>query len=466
VVGGGVSGAAIAWDAALRGLRVALVEAADFGAGTSWNSLKTIHGGLRHLQRADVAAVRASARERSAFLRIAPGLVRPLAFVVPTRGHGLRGREALGLALLASDALTRGRNRGLDDAHSIPRGRLLSPAEIRASVPGISAVGLTGGALWTDAQVASSERLVLAFLHSAFAFGAAVANYVVASALTRDADGRVTGASCQDGLGGGALTVRARVTINAAGPGIDALLATAGVSAPGVPLLRAWNLVLRRSVVRDLAVGDRADGRFLFLVPWRDRTIVGTGYEDPAAPAGGVRTFLADADRAFPWAQIVAEDVALVHEGMVPGRGDARGLWASHRVRDHARDGAPGLISALGVKFTGARALAEDAVDAALRRLGRPGIGSRTETVALHRAAPVTGSLEDAAGAAVRDEMAVHLADAVLRRLDVGTAGPPPAAEIDRVLAVMADALGWDEAARRRERAGLDAFYAQRRRLD
>jgi glycerol-3-phosphate dehydrogenase len=462
-VGGGVSGAAIAWDAALRGLRVALVEAGDFGGGTSWNSLKTIHGGLRHLQRANPAAVRAAARERSAFLRIAPALVRPLPFLVPVHGHGVRGREALALALLAADALTRNRNRGLDDAHSIPRSRLLSPAETRALVPGLPADGLSGGALWTDAQVASSERLVLAFLHSAAAEGAAVANYVAVSALTRDSGGRVTGAACRDAVGGGELAVRARVTVNAAGPAIDAVLAGSGVAAPRVPLLRAWNLVLRHRLVDDLAVGGRAEGRYLFLVPWRDCTIVGTGYEDPAAPAGGVRAFLDAAAGAFPWAGIVREDVTLVHEGLVPGKGGAAGLWTGHRVRDHARDGAPGLVSALGVKFTGARALAEEAVDVALRGLGRRRIASRTDRVALHRAAPPAGALDHAARAAVREEMAVHLTDAVLRRLDLGTAGPPAADDVDSVLGVMAAAHGWDAGAQARERAALDAFYAERR---
>jgi glycerol-3-phosphate dehydrogenase len=465
VVGGGVSGAAIAWDAALRGLRVALVEAADFGGGTSWNSLKTIHGGLRHLQRANVAAVRAAARERSAFLRIAPALVRPLDFFVPTYGHGLRGRTALGLALLASDLLTRDRNRGLDGAQRIPRGRLLSPAEARARVPGLSADGLTGGALWTDAQVESSERLVLAFLHSASAFGAVVANYVAASALTRDAGGRVKGAACRDDVGGATLDVRARVTINAAGPGIDSVLAGSAVAAPRIPLLRAFNLVLRRHIVPDVAVGGQADGRFLFLVPWRDRTIVGTGYEDPVAPSGGARAFLAEAARAFPWAGLVAEDVALVHEGFVPGQGEAGGLWTGHRVRDHARDGVPGLISALGVKFTGARALAEATVDAAIRRLGRPRVRSSTETVALHRAAPSTGGPEEGTRAAVREEMAVHLTDAVLRRLDLGSAGPPGTHEVETVLAVMAAAHGWDGATRQKESSALDAFYAERRLL-
>jgi glycerol-3-phosphate dehydrogenase len=463
VIGGGITGAAIAWDAALRGLRVALVEASDFASGTSWNSLKTIHGGLRHLQRADVAAVRASARERSTLLRIAPALVKPLPFLVPTEGRGLRSRAAFALALRATDALTAGRNRGLDPAHAIPGGRLLSPAEVAARVPGLSLRGLTGGALWHDAQVESSERLVLAFVQSAAAEGATVANYVAVTALARAASGRVTGALCRDAVGGGDVAIRARVTINAAGPGVDSILAAAGIPVLRVPLLRAFNLVLGREVVRDVAVGARASGRYLFLVPWRGRTIVGTGYEERSAPPGGARAFLDEATSALPWAEIAPQDVTLVHEGLVPGAGDASGLWSSHRLRDHARDGAPGLVTALGVKYTGGRALAEAAVDAALRALGGKTIASRTHRVALHRARPVTGPLADDARTAVRDEMAVHLADAVLRRLDLGTGGPPSAADVATVLDVMASAHGWDEARRRDERASLDAFYATRR---
>src|SRR5262245_34233124 len=144
VIGGGIHGAAVAWDAAQRGLSVALVEAADFGGGTSWNSLRTIHGGLRHLQRADLGGLRESARERSVLLRIAPEVVRPLAFLVPTYGHGLRGREALAVALGLNDALTRGRNRDLPAERQIPASRILSPAEALARVRGLAADGLTG----------------------------------------------------------------------------------------------------------------------------------------------------------------------------------------------------------------------------------------------------------------------------------------------------------------------------------
>jgi glycerol-3-phosphate dehydrogenase len=461
VIGGGITGAAAAWDAAQRGLRVALVEAGDFGAGTSANSLRTIHGGLRHLQRADLPAVRASARERSAFLRNAPRLVRPLPFLVPTYGHGMRGREAMRAALLANDLLTADRNRGLPAAQRIPRGRILPPAEVRALVPGIPGAGVSGGALWTDAQAASSERLVIAILRAAAREGAALANHAAVETLTRGAGGRVTGAACRDHLGGGAFEVRARVTINAAGPGADALLAASGVAPIRVPLLRAWNLVLRRTIVPALAVGAWSGGRYLFLVPWRDRAIVGTGYAPADEPGGGARALFDAAKEAFPWAGLAADDVALVHDGRVPGTTAA--LWTRPLVRDHAGEGAAGLVSAIGVKFTGGRALAEAAVDLALALLERPRLRARTLTTPLPEAAPPPGPLEEAARAAVRDEMALRLEDAVVRRLDLGAAGPPATADVERVMEAMAPLLGWDAAARDRERAALAAYYAARR---
>jgi glycerol-3-phosphate dehydrogenase len=460
VVGGGITGVAAAWDAALRGLSVALVEAADLGGGTSWNSLKTIHGGLRHLQRADLAAVVGSSRERSAFLRIAPGLVRPLEFVVPAYGHGRHGREALACAMLANDLLTWRRNRGLPESHRIPRGRTLSVADVQARVPGIDARGLSGGAAWTDAQVSSNERLVVAFARAAAGRGAAIANYVEVEALLRGPDGRVAGARCRDHEGGARLDVRARVTINAAGPALAALNGSAGL-AQDVPLLRSWNLVFGRAAAGDAAVGARHGGRYLFLVPWQGRTIAGTGYEPAGGPPGGARRFLAEVARAFPWAGLREADVALVHEGLVPGT--PRTLWSRPLLRDHAADGVPGLVSALGVKFTGGRALAERAVDAALAAMARPPVRSRTAEQPLPGAEPVPGALEDAARAAVRDEMAVHLDDAVLRRLDIGSGGPPPPADVERVAAALAAELGWDAAARGRETARLADFYAARR---
>src|SRR3954469_4116805 len=138
-------------------MAVALVEAADFAGGVSWNSLKTIHGGLRHLQRLDLAGLRESDRERRALLRIAPGLVRPLGFVALASGRGTSGRAALHLGILAASLLSGGGEDGGTAAATLPPSRILSEKEIVALVPGLVSAR-RGGALWWDAQVESSER--------------------------------------------------------------------------------------------------------------------------------------------------------------------------------------------------------------------------------------------------------------------------------------------------------------------
>lgn len=458
VIGGGIHGAAAAWEAASRGLSTALVEAADFGSGTSWNSLKTIHGGLRHLQRADVAGLRESARERRAWLTIAPRLVRPLAFLVPTYGHGARGREAFALALLANDVLTADRNRGVPEERHIGRGRIVSAAEVARLVPGIEATGLTGGAMWFDAQVDSTERLVLSLVAAAAGAGAVVANYVVVTSLDNDG-GRVRGATARDRLTGRSLQIRARHVLDAAGPRARSLMGT-GLTRH-VPHLEAVNLVLRRRLA-DVAVGSRVEGRYFVAVPWRDRSIVGTAY----APYGIAREDLAralleDARRAFPWAKLTAADIALTHHGRVPGKGDASGLWTRSQVFDHGREfGVKGLLSLVGAKYTTARATAEQAIDLVFVHSGQPPRPSRTAVTPLPDADLLDGSLEMQVHRAVRDEMALTLSDAVRRRLDLGAAGPVPAATLDSVVAAMARALDWDDDRIRTERAALAAETA------
>jgi glycerol-3-phosphate dehydrogenase len=466
VVGGGIHGAMVAWDAAQRGLSVALVEAADFGSGASWNSLKTVHGGLRHLQRADVFGLRESAHERRALLRIAPALVRPLSFLVPTYGHGAKGREALFCGLLLNDLLTADRNAGLPPEQHIPRGRLLSPDEVRAHVPGLAGAGLTGGALWTDAQVTSSERLLTGVLREASRLGAVLANHAPVAGLLK-LDGRVVGAQVKDTAGGETFEVRARVVVLAAGAGNTPLWASLGLRRPAVPQLRAINLVLRRSVGPAVAVGGQADGRYLFAVPWCDRTMIGTDYA-PASDDGrpSPTAFLALAARAFPWASVAPQDVALVHRGLVPGTSGASGLWTRSRVADHAQDDATlGLLSLIAVKYTTARGVAEAAVDRAVAQLGRPAAPCRTAITTLADARPLPGTLEEQARLAVQEEMARHLDDVLLRRLDVGTAGAPPADAVARVALVVARELGWSEertAAERAALASLPAFEAVR----
>jgi glycerol-3-phosphate dehydrogenase len=460
VVGGGIYGTAVAWDAAQRGLSVALVEREDFGSGASWNSLKTIHGGIRHLQRADLGALRESARELRTLLVIAPELVRPLLFVVPTYGHGPLGREAFAAGLLLADWLTTSLNRDLPEQRRIPAGRTVSRAEARRLVPGIDDRGLSGAALWHDAQARSTERVTIGFLHAAADAGALCANHAEAVSLLRSG-GRVRGVGVRDVLGAGTFEVRARIVVNALGPWADRLIALGGLVRPPVPLLRARNLVLRRTPPVKVAVGARRGGRFLFLVPWEGRTLVGTSYEPATDPPTDPLDFLDEAKSAFPWAELARKDVALVHEGLVPGRGGAGGLATRPRLVDHeTQDGLPGLISLQGVKYTTARAEAQRAVDLVARRLGGPDTPCRTASTPLPRARLLEGALPERARLAVREEMALTLKDAVLRRLDLGTAGPAPAAELDQVAFVLRSELGWDAARERAEREALAAAYA------
>ena len=462
VVGGGIYGVTAAYEAARRGLKVALVEAVDFGAGASWNSLKTIHGGLRHLQRLDFASHRESVRERRTLLRLAPDLVRPLPFLVPAYGHGPKGREALGLGLILNDLLSLDRNRGLPEAQQLRAGHVLSRREALARVPGLPADGLTGGALWYDAQVESSERLIVAFLRDAVAAGAQVANHCEAIALLCSGS-RVVGARVRDSESGREHELTARVVLNAAGPGAARLLEGAGARRPVGPLLMALNLVFDAPwpLAERLAVGARSGGRFLFLVPWRQRIIAGTEYWPAQERRGGevVASFQDEVARAFPWAGLAASQVALVHRGLVPGEGGAEGLATRPRFLDHEKGGCAGLITVQGVKYTTARAVAERAVLVVCRKLGRPEAEVAPPAEPLRWARSLEGSLTEQARVAVREEMARTLADVVLRRLDLGPAGPPAEAEVAEVAAAMAGELGWDEGRRTAERAALARFY-------
>jgi glycerol-3-phosphate dehydrogenase len=226
-------------------------------------------------------------------------------------------------------------------------------------------------------------------------------------------------------------------------------------------MLLGMNLVLNRPAVTGHAVGARSGSRYLFLVPWRGRSILGTAYQPPnAAPEVAVSRFAEEARRAFPWAGIQAEEVSLVHRGLVPGRRGSGAPETRSRVVDHeGEDGVRGLVSMLGVKLTTARAEAEKAVDLVLRRLRRKAAPCRTGVTPLATARPLEGNVADRTRAAVREEMAMHLSDVVLRRTDLGTAGPPAEPDLDMAAAAMAAELGWDEGKTRAERLAVPGLY-------
>src|SRR4051812_25172136 len=289
VVGGGIYGLTIACDAAQRGLSVALVERGDFGSGSSFNHLRTIHGGLRYLQTLDIGRARESIRERRALARIAPAAVRPLPFVLPLTRSLTKGMLAMRAGFAIDRLVAHDRNTAIPDLHRLPPGQVLSHREALARFPSLKGLAFTGAALWYDYVTAEPDRLTLAWAVAADSHGAVLANYVDAVELIVQAQ-RVTGVRARDVLTGRSIELAALQVVNATGGAIDRLLSPVGLPA-GIPMLKAMNLVTRRSG-GDAAIGSRArSGRHLFAVPWRNQLLFGTWESAELRPADdtGVR---------------------------------------------------------------------------------------------------------------------------------------------------------------------------------
>jgi glycerol-3-phosphate dehydrogenase len=521
VIGGGITGICTAWEAASRGLSVALIERNDFAHAASGNCFKMVHGGIRYLQHADVARIRQSSKERNAFLRIAPHLVRPIPIVIPTYGHGLKGRELLRLGALVYDASTVDRNRGVRDRRRrLPWAEALSREACLELFPGLPDHGLTSGVLFYDGQMHSPARLALAFLKSALAAGAQAANYARVAGFMLDA-GRIRALRVVDELTGDEVEVRAKLCVNAAGGWLDQLLKPADLRpAESLAFSRDAALVIRRQLTGPygLAIlGSTSDPdallsrgrRHLFIAPWRDRSLVGVWHavhdqpDQTSLTAAEIEAYLDEVNAAYPALQLEPADVSACLTGMTlfgQNRPGARNLSYGKRsvLLDHqVEHGIDNLISAIGVRYTVARSIAEQAVNLTFRKLGRPAHASRTavtpvyggdipdvsahllqakarygrlygdrvvenlvqnhgtaytEVLSLAEADPtLTERLEGSSTTrmevvhAVRNEMAVRLADVVLRRTDLGSASRPGQAALVECGRIMAQTLQWDE---------------------
>jgi len=483
VIGGGIQGACIAWDAALRGLDVALVERDDFGAATSANSLRIVHGGIRYLARGDLARMRDSIRERSALLRVAPGLIEPLPVLVPTGRPGVPGRAAFGAALALTHLLSPARNRHLHPSRHIAAGRVLSRPHCVRLFPALGSHGFSGGALWYDARMTRPERLTLAFIVSAAFAGAQVANYAEVDGF-EISGGRIRSAGVVDRRTGRRQEVRARQVVIAAGPWTEALAGRAGMwvgPAAGTPRhALALNLVVGRRVA-EVAVGLRSTstsrgdpggsgGRFLFLAPQERSTLLGTWYgvaddgDDPGpALEQGAESLLTDFNRACPGLDLSGSDVVGRQWGRLPLKagleaGPAATLAERPRVTSgHEGDGPANLMTVEAVKYTTARSVAQDVVDLVLASLGRQPRPCRTAETPLVGAelAADERPLAQRILHAATDEMALTLEDVVYRRTELGDPPGPDPEGVALAARITGEALGWDEGRRIAEEASL-----------
>jgi len=379
VVGGGIHGLATALDASARGLKVALVDAGDFAAATSFNHQRTAHGGLRSLQSGRLGHARDSIRERRALARIAPRLLRPVPFLIGTYRSWIRNRLALRAAFRLDRWLGRHRNDALEPELHLPPPRLTSRAATLKLFPGVRQEGLTGGANWYDYQIVHTNRLAIAFAEGANARGARLVNYAEAVSALEE-NGAVAGMRVRDVLTGAELDVRARLTINAAGARVGDVMKMFGVTRE-VPLVKAMNLVTAKAASDiALAAPSARGGRMLTLVPWHGRALIGTaqsdGFTQPAdlgVTGAEIDAFIADANAAFPALRLTRDDITLVHRGIVPAEAGKNGraeLLGEPKILEHARDGVKGAMTVIGVKYTTARAVGARAAAAAAKALG------------------------------------------------------------------------------------------------
>ncbi len=371
VIGGGVTGAGIARDAAMRGIRTALVDASDFGQGTSSRSSRLIHGGLRYLEHGWLRLVFEASRERRTLLRIAPHLVRPMPFVFPVHRGGRVGRLRLAAGLWLYDLLSVFRN--------VHRHRMLSRRAVQKLEPRLRDRDLRGGGVYYDAWC-DDARLVLANVRAAHRQGARTASYARVAALEK-AGGRVRGAVVQDAIDGNSLTVHAHVTVNATGPWTDALRQLDDQSA--TPLLRPTkgvHLAVPRGRVGNtgaLTLTSPLDGRVMFLLPWGDVTVIGTTDTDFAGAADDVGPLepdvtylLRSANAFFPDARLGTADVLAAWAGLRPLlRNDGAGSTAEVPREHRIVESGSGLITIAGGKLTTYRSMAAELVDVVAGRL-------------------------------------------------------------------------------------------------
>ena len=415
IIGGGIIGCGIARDAALRGLRVALVDKRDFGSGTTAASTRIVHGGLRYLEMLDFRLVRLDLRERETLLRIAPHLVKPLEFLIPFfRGGASALKMRLGLALY--DALSYDKR--------LPSRRWLTGEAARAADRALAATQPTGAAAYHDARVDSPERLSLENLLDAGRHHAVALNYCEAASISAAGERSImrvrdvsTGSPTDE------CDIDAGVVVNATGAWLETVTATLTGRRPLViRTTKGVHLAFRALTDRALVLFSRVDNRLMFAIPRAGLTWIGTTDTDFAGDPATARADPPDVDyllqsvrHVFP--ALGPEDVLHTTAGvraLVKAGGSESSVSRMHHIVSGPPVGPPGVISVLGGKITGYRAIAEEVTDALCRHLGVRDRRCTTAEAPLPGAAPPHAGQD---GVAADPETFDHLSDLYGSRL-------------------------------------------------
>lgn len=399
VIGGGITGAFVAWDCALRGLSAAIIDKGDFGAATSAATSKLIHGGLRYLKTLEMGLVRESLQERRIMEIIAPHLVYPLPFVFPAYGWGKRGLPAAVSAMVFYDTLSYDRKWINDDDKKIPGHETFSADQIRELEPVLDPADLKGGVVYYDCQMYSPERLTLEPILSAVEYGADAANYVKAEDLIMEGDA-VLGARARDILNDRKYDLKAAVTVNAAGPWADLLLGKIrGRKHHGLIRSKGIHLLTRPIHKEHAMVLQTKSGRHFFIIPWRGKSLIGTtdsvykgDPDDFKVTESDIRDFLEEINTTVPGANLARQDVIFQYGGLRPiveketsVEVEVYDASRKYEIYDHeADDRIRGFVTAIGGKYTTSRNMARQLVDMILKKLGKEMVPCQTHTTPLY----------------------------------------------------------------------------------
>ena len=461
VIGGGATGMGVAVDAASRGLSVVLVEAHDFGKGTSSRSTKLVHGGVRYLEQGNVPLVMSALKERGLMRQNAPHLVHDLAFVVPNYSWWEAPFYGIGLKLY--DLLA--------GKYGFGASKLLSKSETLERLPGLEPDGLTGGVVYYDGQF-DDARLLIHLAMTAADHGAALVNYFPATAVLRDADGYVNGLSARDAETGEEFQIAARMVVNATGVFTDEVRRMADPAAEQLVVTsQGIHLVFDRSFLKSdtaLMVPRTSDGRVLFVIPWHGHAVAGTTDTPVDAPSLEPRAleeeieFVLETAGRYLSRPPTRADVLAVYVGLRPlVKGDGK---TSALSRDHViHVDTSGLLTITGGKWTTYRHMAEDCVDHAITLGKLPDVDCKTKNLRIHGYVDDSAALGSLQVWAARAEMARTVEDVLARHTRALFLNARAAiAMAEPVARLMAAELGRDEAwvaAQVKEFCGLAEQY-------
>ena len=368
VIGGGITGAGVARDAALRGLSTLLLEKGDFASGVTSKSTRLIHGGLRYLANFEVDLVAESLRERAILRKQAPYLIHPMPILIPIYKEDSHGRAVMSVGIHLYDLLSHEKD--------IPHYFTSNKEKTLGYEPRLKQEGLSGSALFYDHQILMPERLVMENIISAREAGATIRNYHQAEKIAETHDGVVV--TVKDVLSGTSTTVRSKVLINAGGPWIDSVRQAGGIDRKKIIYpTKGIHLVLPKLTEQALFVTSR-DGRMFFIIPWDQNSLIGTtdtkyegDLDEVHADKDDVNYLLMESRRILPGMNLTKESILYTYAGIRPlafsGSSESK-ISRKHRVIKEGKNGR--IITIAGGKLTTYRNMAKDAVNAVCKTLG------------------------------------------------------------------------------------------------